>query len=137
MSNLTGRPIYQKQNKPEKKPKPMRKVSAKRQAQRASREGSMATAYMLAVKCLPCAVCGSPAPNDAHHPICDRYGTRKASDWHVISLCKQHHQHGPEAIHNGKESWAKKHGPDHGYVSQTQEAIRAAYPGKFDEWLDL
>lgn len=105
------------------KPKPMRKVSAKRRAYRASEEGKAAMAYMRAVKSLPCCVCGAPGPSDAHHPIHDRYGTRKASDFDVVPLCKIHHQDGPNAIHNGKQSWREQHGPDHGFIDQTRKAV--------------
>ena len=79
--------------------------------------------YIAIVKSLPCAVCSRPGPSDAHHCIHDRYDQRKACDYDTIPLCKRHHQHGPEAIHNGKESWREKHGPDHGYIDQTKAAV--------------
>ena len=107
--------------------KPMRKVSLKKATRRASKEGQEALAYMQAVKQLPCAVCGSAPPSDAHHVICDRYSTAKASDWDVIPLCKAHHQDGPEAIHNGKASWRAKHGPDHGYIETTASLVLACF----------
>ena len=101
--NLTGKgPLGLKQPKPE-------------------RGTTKARAYMARVKALPCVICHRPGPSDAHHIICDRYGTNKASDFDVISLCKAHHQDGPEAIHNGKESWVKKHGPDHAYLEVVKE----------------
>ena len=71
---------------------------------------------MRRVKALPCVICGSTPPSDAHHCIHDRYGSRKASDFDVIPLCKAHHQDGPEAIHNGKQTWRDKHGPDHAFL---------------------
>ena len=101
---------------PIKRKTALRPVSAKRRAYRSSKEGQDALDHMRRVKMLPCVICGSPPPNDAHHVICDRYGTRKASDLEVIPLCKAHHQDGPEAIHNGKASWVAKHGPDHGFL---------------------
>ena len=79
--------------------------------------------YMRIVKELPCCVCGRPGPSDAHHPIHDRYGTRRAPDMHVIPLCKSCHQNGPDAIHNGKQTWREKHGPDHGYIEETQRKV--------------
>ena len=108
---------------PLKQKTPLRKVSAKRKAYRASQEGQEALEHMQAVKQLPCAVCGSPPPSDAHHVIHDRFGTRKASDFEVIPLCKAHHQDGPEAIHNGKQSWRDKHGPDHSYLAGIFELL--------------
>lgn len=105
------------------KRKPMKARSDKRKAYRASDEGQAALAYLKAVKGLPCCVCGAPPPSDAHHVICDRFGARKSSDWDAIPLCKKHHQDGPEAIHNGKASWVALHGPDWGYIDQTQLQI--------------
>lgn len=79
-----------------------------------------ARAHIARVKSLPCIVCMKPGPSDAHHVICDRFGFRKASDFETIPLCKEHHQHGPEAIHNGKASWVAKHGPDHAFLPVVQ-----------------
>lgn len=105
--NLTGRgPLGLKQPKPERGTKAAR-------------------VHIAAVKSLPCVICRRPGPSDAHHVICDRFGTSKASDFDVIPLCKAHHQDGPEAIHNGKSSWVKKHGPDHGYLPLVREWLRA------------
>lgn len=95
--NLTGRPplgLKQPKNKKNKK----------------SRE------YLERVKSLHCVICAHPPPNDAHHVICDRFGTSKVSDYLTIPLCKDHHQNGPDAIHNGKKSWVEKFGPDHSYL---------------------
>lgn len=120
----TGREPYQKgQSKPKKAYKPMRRVSAKKAAYRASKEGQAASLYMAKVKQLPCCVCSAPAPSDAHHVIHDRYSTRKADDFSVIPLCKNCHQVGPLAIHNGKQSWRERNGPDHGYIEQTRKLV--------------
>ena len=108
-----------------KRKTPMRKVSAKRKAHRASKDGQAGLAYMMAVKALPCAICGAPPPSDAHHCIHDRHGTSKASDFDTIPLCKAHHQIGPDAIHNGKETWREKYGADHSYITATKRAIAA------------
>lgn len=108
---------------PIKRKTPLRPVSKKRRAYRASDEGQAALDHMCRVKGLPCIICGAPPPSDAHHCIHDRYGTRKASDFEVIPLCKAHHQDGPEAIHNGKETWRKKHGPDHGYLALVRKLM--------------
>lgn len=72
--------------------------------------------HMARVKALPCVICGRAGPSDAHHCICGRFGTRRASDWQVIPLCKDCHQDGPEAIHRGKASWVARNGPDHEYL---------------------
>jgi hypothetical protein len=104
--NLTGRgPLGLKQPKPE-------------------RGTAKARAHIARVKQLPCVICRKPGPSDAHHVICDRYGTRKASDFETIPLCKSCHQDGPEAIHNGKASWVEKHGPDHSYLPLVDQWLR-------------
>jgi len=105
------------------KTKPMKKVSKAKADYRASDEGKAARKYVGMVKQLPCAVCGAPGPSDAHHVIHDRYGSRKSSDFDVVPLCKLHHQDGPDAIHNGKESWREKYGPDHGLIEQTRKRV--------------
>lgn len=105
--NLSGRgPLGLKQPKPERGTKAAR-------------------AHIAVVKSLPCVICRKPGPSDAHHVICDRYGTNKSSDFEVIPLCKSHHQDGPDAIHNGKASWVKKHGPDHSYLPLVSQWLRA------------
>ncbi|MCV2449400.1 DUF968 domain-containing protein [Paracoccus sp. DMF] len=81
-----------------------------------SRGTAAGNRHMARVKALPCVICKRPGPSDAHHVFCGRYGSDKASDFETIPLCKSHHQHGPEAIHNAKESWEAKHGPDHSYL---------------------
>ena len=52
----------------------------------ASQEGKAALEYMGKVKRLPCCACGAPGPSDAHHPIHDRFGSRKSGDFEVIPL---------------------------------------------------
>ena len=78
---------------------------------------------MARVKMLPCVICGAAPPSDAHHIICDRYGTTKSSDFETIPLCKRHHQVGPDAIHNGKASWVEKYGPDHSYLDMVKAQL--------------
>lgn len=103
--------------------KPMKRVSDKRRAYRASDEGQAALAYMAAVKGLPCVICGKPGPSEAHHVIHGRYSARKASDFDVIPLCVAHHREGPEAIHSGKLTWAMKHGPDYSYIPAVRKML--------------
>lgn len=102
---------------------PLKKVSAKRKTYRASKEGQKAIEHMARVKMLPCVICGAAPPSDAHHVICDRYGTAKSSDYETIPLCKRHHQDGPDAIHNGKASWVEKYGPDHAYLDMVKAQL--------------
>ena len=105
--------------------KPVKQVSDKKRAYRASDEGKEAMLYMGKVKQLPCAVCRAPAPSDAHHVICGRYGTRKASDFDVIPLCAPCHRYPhPGAIHTNKTAWVERNGSDTDYIEQTREAVR-------------
>lgn len=110
---------------PIKRKTALRPVSAKRRAHMASKVGQDGLAYMMAVKRLPCAVCCYPPPSDAHHCIHDRFGTRKTSDFDVIPLCKAHHQDGPDAIHNGKETWRQKYGADYDYIERVRRMLDA------------
>ena len=82
-----------------------------------------ARAHIARVKALPCVICHKPGPSDAHHVFHDRYGTGKPSDFATIPLCKQHHQDGPDAIHNAKATWRELHGPDHGFLEQVARDI--------------
>lgn len=102
---------------------PIRKVSRKRAAYYASAEGQAGLAYMLAVQGLPCAACGAPPPSEAHHCICGRYGTRKASDFDTIPLCAWCHRLGPESVHGAKASFIARHGPDHQWIPTTRAAL--------------
>ena len=102
-------------------PKPTKSKKKKKTPTKAESE------YMACVKQLNCVACGAFAPNDAHHVFHDRYGRTKAPHWHVIPLCKQCHQDGPESIHRAKKTWREKHGPDWGYIPQTQERVFAIF----------
>lgn len=82
-----------------------------------------ARAYLERVKGLPCVVCGAVPPSDAHHVISGRFGSRKASDFDTIPLCKRHHQEGPEAIHQNKAAWEAAHGPDTSYLPIVKQMI--------------
>ena len=116
------RPPYQKAGKPKKARKPMRKVSAKRAAYRASPEGQAALEYMGTVRTLACSCCGRPGPSEAHHCIHGRYSARKVSDFETIPLCQKCHRE----LHDDKPAWAAKYGPDYGFIDATREAVRLA-----------
>lgn len=57
------------------------------------------------VKSLPCAVCGSPAPSDAHHILEGRTPGRKSPDALAIPLCKSCHQDSHNGIHGQRAMW--------------------------------
>jgi len=85
--------------------------------------GTKEAKYHLArVKSLPCVVCLQPGPSDAHHVFHGRYGTRKASDFEVIPLCRNHHQ-GPDGIHTNKALWADRYGFDHEFLAVVADML--------------
>ena len=101
--------------------------------QKRPRASKVELCHLRAVKALRCVVCGRAGPNDAHHCFHDRatrFGGRKAGHFETIPLCKEHHQHGPDAIHNAKRTWRERWGPDHGYIESVMIAIYGvAEPG--------
>lgn len=92
---------------------------------KAERGTVKARAHLARVKQLPCVICLKHGPSDAHHVICGRYGSGKASDFEVIPLCKAHHQDGADAIHNGKASWLEKYGADYAYLPLVEQWLRS------------
>jgi hypothetical protein len=95
-----------------KKPKPERGTKAAKE-------------HLQRVKMLPCVICRKPGPSDAHHVICERFSSNKAGDFETIPLCKNCHQEGPNAIHNGKRSWVERNGPDYEYLDTVREWLKA------------
>lgn len=117
MTNLTGRPIYQKTGK--RKSKGLNPVSAKKRAHKAAEKADGAWEHMQAVKGLPCCACGAPPPSQAHHVTGDK---KPRSDWRVIPLCFDCHQ-GPRGYHADKRSWVERHGPDYGFLDMAKNAL--------------
>ncbi len=100
-----------------KQPKPVRgTVEAKR--------------HLARVKELPCVICAAPPPSDAHHCFSGRYGSRKASDFETIPLCKACHQHGPMAIHQDKAGWEARNGNDFDFLPVVFDMMA----GQFNAW---
>ena len=131
IANLKG-PLGLKKPRAEKQPrKPMRKVSAKRAAYRASKEGVSAKSHIAAVKAMACVVCGKAGPSDAHHcrsqpPEGDKHyyrqlpaASRKSSDFDTIPLCRCCH----EARHNSPMEWLRANGPDYGFLPLVRAAL--------------
>lgn len=54
------------------------------------------------VKELPCSVCDSPGPSDAHH-------IEQKLQYCVIALCKDCHQGSHNGIHGRRSIWKVKH----------------------------
>ena len=71
--------------------------------------------HLARVAQLPCVICHR-RPVQVHHCICGRYGTRKASDFETIPLCRECHLDGPNAIHRNKRAWIERNGPDYEYL---------------------
>ena len=99
--SLTGRAPYQKTGKLKKNDEYLRKVRGQR--------------------CCICQRFGEiqNSPTTAHHPIHDRFGTRKRSDTDAIPLCEGHHQGlwdtSKVAIHKEPKKWRELYGPDWSY----------------------
>jgi hypothetical protein len=84
-------------------------------------------AYLAKVAERPCYVCqmlGLPQDGRTyvHHPICGRYGQRKAPDMDAVPLCWQHHQ-GPYGVHADKAAFIARFGPDTDAIAPTRAAI--------------
>ena len=99
--------------------RPMRQVSAKKRAYRASDEGKAASDHMGRVARLPCVICKA-WPVQVHHCYHGRYGTRKESDFDTIPLCRACHAD----IHARKASWAAEHGPDYTYLRIVAQQLK-------------
>jgi len=54
--------------------------------------------HLAAVKELPCSVCDTPAPSDAHH-------IKQGQHFTVVALCKDCHQGSWNGIHGQKRLW--------------------------------
>lgn len=86
--------------------------------------------HVRRVKLLCCVICQRPGPSDVHHCICDRYGTRRATDFDVIPLCELCHRYPhPLAIHSGKESWVARNGADHEYIATVADMLAGELTG--------
>lgn len=115
-STIKPRPIYQKEERQPERPD-----------------------YLAAVRGLPCVICdawGMPQLSQtiAHHPICGRYGTRKAPDIAAIPLCDGHHQGDFDAskiaIHRERSAWVDWFGKDTEYIGITQDKLAHILEGK-------
>lgn len=80
--------------------------------------------YLNEVRKRKCVICQAfqevqLSPTTAHHPIHDRFGTRKRSDETAIPLCEGHHQglwdQSKVAIHKEPKRWRELYGSDWEY----------------------
>ena len=114
----------------------MRRVSEKKAAKRTDADAQSAFQHMIEVKGLPCIICETPPPSEAHHAISGRYGGRKRNDWWTLPMCGFCHRTGPNAIHNGKRSWEEKHGPDYGFLPRVYASLGREMPREIKEMID-
>ncbi len=72
------------------------------------------------------------SPTEVHHCFHDRFSTKRTPDYYAIPLCNGCHtgfwDTSKLAIHNAKETWRKRYGPDFGYSL----VMRARYEGRND-----
>lgn len=111
---------------------PMRRVSKKSAARRASPEGQEDAAYLGRVRSLPCCICEAfgeeqLSPTTAHHVFHGRFSRLKTPDNMAIPLCDGHHQGDRDtsklAIHRAKATWAERYGEDHEYSAATRDRV--------------
>jgi hypothetical protein len=110
-----------KPGKPLTRKTPLRPVSPKRRAHKASAEGQAGRDYMADVARLPCVICAS-WPVHVHHVIHGRYSTRRAPDTGTIPLCRACH----DDLHRDKAAWATRHGPDYSHIPAVRDAVKKA-----------
>lgn len=55
--------------------------------------------HLARVKALPCSVCDTPGPSDAHH-------VKQHQQYTVVALCKECHQGSLMGWHGQKRAWA-------------------------------
>jgi len=134
--NITGRPIYPKTPKAERKRKGMRQISKKRAKQHASPEGQADLAYMGEVRGEPCCICGTVINVKAHHckdiPPYDERGVyerqpgagMKSGAGDTIPLCEPGcHKGSGHGYHDNPRAWREKHGPDYGYLAAIRKKL--------------
>lgn len=55
--------------------------------------------HLQRIKAMPCAVCDTPGPSDAHH-------IKQGLQWTCIPLCRDCHQGSHNGIHGQARMWA-------------------------------
>jgi len=110
----------------------IRRISAKRQAHRASDEGKAGMAYMARVRALPCCICAEyghrqTTATEAHHCIHGRYSARKAPDTMTIPLCAEHHRESADpakvSLHASPAKWKRLYGEDTRWISWVEHQL--------------
>ena len=76
--------------------------------------------HEAAVAALGCCLCGGEA--ELHHVRRDGMPRHLAP---VVGLCPYHHRLGGQgvAVHAGRESWEREHGPEQAWVVWTNEQL--------------
>jgi hypothetical protein len=76
-------------------------------------------AYLEAVADLGCIICRSPA--SIHHIRAGQGMAQRASNYLIIPLCGDHHQHGGPgvAIHAGQRQWEALYGSEMDLLAKT------------------
>lgn len=135
MNDLSNRgPLSLKGDKPPKSPaRGLPPVSAKKREYRKSEAGREGSAYLRAVRDLPCCICleygmRQLSPTQAHHCIHGRHGTRKVPDKMSLPLCEGHHQGLIDttkiAVHREPDKWKAAYGADTDWISWTEERVK-------------
>ena len=72
--------------------------------------------HLARIKELPCSVCGTPGPSDAHH-------LRQHSQYLCIPLCKDCHTGSHNGIHGRKSMWRVMGMDEMDALAKTIEAL--------------
>lgn len=88
---------------------------------------AMALAHMGRVAELGCCICRRPA--EVHHCRSFAKGWGKATDFHTIPLCPDHHRLGKRgvAIHAGIQTWQGLHGTEEHFLLLTIHRLGFAH----------
>lgn len=88
--------------------------------------------YLDRVRALPCCICEAwgnvqKTPTEVHHPIHQRYSTRKVPDIMAIPLCAGHHRGltGIVGVHSSPDAWKQLFGMDTDWIPGTQDRLEA------------
>jgi len=80
-----------------------------------------------------CVICRSPA--EIHHiegARAKRKGMPGWGEWYILPLCPHHHRIGPDALHENRRAWEKRHGTQAFFFSIIAE-LSELVPGEILE----
>ena len=79
--------------------------------------------YVMAVKDMPCTVCGKTPPSQAHH--CGTGMGRKKNHLEVIPVCESHHP-ATQACQLSRREWEREYGTEEYHMARTRHILQEA-----------